>query len=96
VGVEVDELRHERIASTGGWCLSPDTGAIASSGSVDVQEYVFLALLALAWSRTKYTSLLPPGRRAPFGCFARFLEGKVARRKISRSIRAALLRRHPQ
>ena len=86
--VEVDELRHERIASRQrGWCLSPDTGAIASSGSVNVQEYVSLALLALAWSRTKDTSL--PSRRiggtrakrAPFACIAPFLEGKVARRK---------------
>jgi hypothetical protein len=46
------------VARLGGWRLSSDTGAIASSGSVNVQEYVSLARLALAWSRTKYASLL--------------------------------------
>jgi hypothetical protein len=41
-----------------GWCLSSDTCAIASSGSLKIREYSSLALLALAWSRTKYTNLL--------------------------------------
>jgi serine/threonine-protein kinase len=52
------------MARFGGRRLSSDTGAIAASGSVYVQEYVFLALLALAWSRTKYTCLPPMSEAA--------------------------------
>jgi hypothetical protein len=44
-----------------GWCLSSDTVAIASSGSLEIHECPSLALLALAGSRTKYTSPLSKG-----------------------------------
>ena len=48
----MDGAPHER-RHLGTWCLSGDTVAIASSGSLKIREYLSLALLALASCRSE-------------------------------------------
>jgi hypothetical protein len=52
------QRRPSELSGLGGWCLSADPFAIASSASLKIRQYSSLGLLALARSRPKYTTLL--------------------------------------
>ncbi len=54
----VTAQRLRRTPPLGGRRLSRDPGAIAASGSLEIQEYLSLALLALAWAHARYACLL--------------------------------------